>query len=353
MRNHKIFFIVQAMKHFSFRVLNLFLALCIGFLFVGKVAAVSPVESYKDISLNSTIYSAIEYLTEKEVIGGYDDGTFGPAKPINRAEALKIIILSAGEEFTSGNSEFADVPNDAWFAPYVSYAKSQGIVKGDPSGNFSPGRQVNRAEFIKMVLEAFRVDLSEYTIEISVPDAPTEQWFSDYVRFATQFKIIDLDGLGNANPGDPLTRGESAEIIYRTLKNGQGIDAQVVLELAERHLVYALQILQNKEMVIAGLSVSAARKFIEALSFIAKNPVVIAATDTTDAVQSLIGAYVAAENGLLNDVILAAKNAWSIADKIESSEASDGLKVMALSIKDLAKGIADRAREVLSDLSTS
>ena len=350
MYNYKTSFIVYEMKYFSFRTLNLFLALCIGLLFIGKVAAVSPVESYHDITLNSTIYSSIEYLTEKEVINGYNDGTFGPDKPINRAEALKIIILSAGEEFTHGESGFTDVPNDAWFAPYVSYAKSQGIVKGDPSGNFSPGRQVNKAEFIKMVLEAFRVDLSEYTIEISVPDAPTDQWFSNYVRFAAQFHIIDLDGLGNANPGTYLTRGESAEIIYRTLKSGQGLDPQVTLELAERHLVYALQILQNKEMVIAGLSVSAARKFIEALSFIARNPVVIAATDTTDAVQSLIGAYIAAENGLLNDVILAAKNAWSIADKIEASEASEGLKVMALSIKDLAKGIADRAREVKGNL---
>ena len=33
----------------------------------------------------------MEYLKEKDIVGGYEDGTFGPDKAINRAETIKII----------------------------------------------------------------------------------------------------------------------------------------------------------------------------------------------------------------------------------------------------------------------
>ncbi len=302
--------------------------------------------SYSDISMGKSIYPAVEYLAKKQFATGYADGTFGDKKSINRAETLKLILVAIEEPLISGDSTFSDVPTDAWFAPYVVHAKTKGIVSGDPDGTFSPARQVNRAEYIKIILKAFDVDLSTYTLNKTISDVPENAWFAPYMKFSVQFNILDLDESGLAHPGKFVTRGEAANILYQTLKQGRGLDPQVLINLTEEHLIYALKVLQTNELLNAGIGINVAQKFVKALMILSpKHPMILIASDTTNSIQNLIGAYVAAQNGLLDDVIFSAKNAWEQADKIQNS-GTPSTEQMAMSIKKLSKGIADKAREI-------
>ena len=50
---------------------------------------------FSDVSSDSQYYEAIEYLQENGIVEGYADGSFRPNQEVNRAEALKIILLGS------------------------------------------------------------------------------------------------------------------------------------------------------------------------------------------------------------------------------------------------------------------
>ncbi|QQR83104.1 S-layer homology domain-containing protein [Candidatus Peregrinibacteria bacterium] len=88
--------------------------------------------SFTDVPSSHPNYQAITYLQDQGVVEGYDDGTFQPNRQVNRAEALKIILL-ASDIFVPEISEqaiFPDVPHDVWYGKYALKAKNLSIVQG-------------------------------------------------------------------------------------------------------------------------------------------------------------------------------------------------------------------------------
>lgn len=106
--------------------------------------------------------AAISLLTRLGAVGGNPDGTFAAERTLNRAEFLKIAMLAGGDvEITSNDAEncFPDVRESDWFSPYVCTAKALDIVRGNPDGKFHPERPVNYAEAIKILAEVFLYDV--------------------------------------------------------------------------------------------------------------------------------------------------------------------------------------------------
>ncbi len=318
-------------------------AFVLTFLFSGTTLA------FSDIQITSPIYMSTTYLSSKNIIGGYGDGTYKPDNIINRAEALKLILVAADKKIEKvATSKFKDVPADAWFAKYVNYAAEKGIVSGDgATGNFVPGRTVNRAEFLKMLTKAFDIDTSKYVLNVKSNDVPEDAWFAPYVNFAVKFQVMDRTPEGNALPDKGITRGEAAEMIFRILKKGQGVDPQKLLELTEAHLVKTLEYIEKDNLLAAGFVVTMAEQFANVVAeqpAVAKNPVVLGAVQTAQALKHLVGAYSAGKNGKADDVILASKSAWKAAD--EAFKLNPKNEVMTDKIKTLATGLADQARAV-------
>lgn len=97
------------------------------------------------------IYTAYD----RDIIDGYPDGTFQPDAPINRAEALKIIFTASKLEpfdTENRNGKFPDVNPGDWFADYVSMALSYEFIEGYADGTFKPEQHITRAEAAKIVL---------------------------------------------------------------------------------------------------------------------------------------------------------------------------------------------------------
>lgn len=83
---------------------------------------------------------------------------FRPNDPVVRAEALKILLYSANHK-TFDDSQtvklFSDVNSSDWFFNLVTFAKDNNIVSGYPDGSFKPARQVTRAEASKILYTIF------------------------------------------------------------------------------------------------------------------------------------------------------------------------------------------------------
>ena len=115
--------------------------------------------TFSDVTASYDYYDAVNYLQDLNVVEGYGDGTYKPGNTINRAEFTKIALLSSGYEPEGGDC-FPDV-TDGWFAPYVCKAKELGLVDGYPDGTFKPERPINFAEASKIVSNGMSIGVDD------------------------------------------------------------------------------------------------------------------------------------------------------------------------------------------------
>lgn len=178
-------------------------------------------KQFLDVNTQHQNFQAVQFLEERSVIEGYQDGTFQPEKPINRAEQLKILLEGQG---ISPDSDiflncFPDVKNE-WFAKYVCYAKEAGWVEGYPDGHFYPAQTVNKVESLKMLIETQGVNENELEKKIDetlYEDIDETAWYAKYVRFAKTKGLLEETGT-TFSPAGAMERAGIAENLYRFIK---------------------------------------------------------------------------------------------------------------------------------------
>ena len=80
-------------------------------------------------------------------------GLFGPADTVNRAAATKMLVEAFDLEMTEdGVKEYPDVSEGDWFYEYVLIAGQHEVVSGYDNGRFGPADPVTRAQIAKMVV---------------------------------------------------------------------------------------------------------------------------------------------------------------------------------------------------------
>ncbi len=169
---------------------------------------VASTASLNDISGNA-YEGAIKYLAENKIVKGYEDGTFRPQHQINRAEFTKIIIEAVYPYQAKGSNCFSDVSNE-WFAPYVCFAKTKGIISGFPDGRFRPDQNISLAEASKILVNAFGLpadSMKNY-----------DEWYESYTSILKSRRYLPQTVLKAAQN---ITRGEMSELIWRIKEDVQ------------------------------------------------------------------------------------------------------------------------------------
>lgn len=102
--------------------------------------------------------AAIEWASSQGIFDGYADGSFGPYNNINRAEVLKVALEAFDNAVIlpsdGSNQGFKDLDSSAWYMPYVRTAKFYGMLHGYPDGEAKLNQNINRVEMLKFMLEA-------------------------------------------------------------------------------------------------------------------------------------------------------------------------------------------------------
>lgn len=167
------------------------------------LTALPKASGFYDVDSDHDNYEAVDYLRGEAVVEGYSDGTFRPDASINRAEFLKIVLeasVQAEVGFTGSNC-YSDVKGD-WYAKYVCAATKLGFVKGYDDGKFRPEQTINFAEASKIVANVLDLDTGE----------KGENWYEQFVVALEDEKAIpkSID-----NFDKKITRGEMAEMVWR------------------------------------------------------------------------------------------------------------------------------------------
>ncbi|MBU0705907.1 S-layer homology domain-containing protein [Patescibacteria group bacterium] len=80
-------------------------------------------------------------------------GLFGPGDTVNRAAAVKMLVEAFGlKQSTEDAKKYPDVKESDWFYDYVLIAGQHGVVSGYDNGRFGPADPVTRAQVAKMVV---------------------------------------------------------------------------------------------------------------------------------------------------------------------------------------------------------
>lgn len=163
---------------------------------------------FDDVSIENPYFDSIYFAYNTGFIEGYEvenskQREFKPENKINRAEFLKLVMEGTGvADKQSYEKCFPDVPADIWFATYVCQAKESGIVKGYPDGNFKPDQTINEVEAVKILAEVMNWSINE---------VKGEDWYKPYMDIASERKIIPkADDFGAL-----MTRGDIAELVFR------------------------------------------------------------------------------------------------------------------------------------------
>ena len=186
-------------------------------LFLLFFAVQSASALFTDVSSLNIHGVAIDALVEQGVLEGYSDGSFKPDQEVTRAEAMKIILLGMGisvNESSSSAGQFSDVSENDWFYDIVGTAVDLGIIEGYDDGTFRPAQTVNRAEALKMMLEANNEAAVAPGSDPFV-DVPTSAWFAPYANYAKTWNIEPPQTDGLWHPEAAITRGNISEMVYR------------------------------------------------------------------------------------------------------------------------------------------
>lgn len=160
----------------------------------------------------------IEALQEKNIVQGRTSNIFAPEDYVNRAEFIKMLIIALYQEPTDNNRVvFEDVPASAWFARYVDYAKTTGLISGYEGGRFfRPEQNVTRAEAVKMIIAALGFDgLAETQSQFT---DVTEAWQIPYIEKAKELDIVGGYTDTLFGPQDLLTRAQAAKLIFNAIE---------------------------------------------------------------------------------------------------------------------------------------
>lgn len=182
---------------------------------VWALAAEDAAAGYKDAEKISHA-EAVQVLSDLEILAGYEDGYFYPAKPVTRAEMAKMICSLLDPEkdsYSHKTASFHDMEGH-WAQEYVQACYERGIVSGKNASTFDPNATVTGVEASKMLLVVLGYDplIEGFTGSVT--------WEATVLKAARQANLFScLEGTRLATP---LTRDEAAQMILNAL------DAEIV-----------------------------------------------------------------------------------------------------------------------------
>lgn len=211
------------------RIVSMVLALCIilSAMPIQTLAAViqntdEAIESeamqnpFSDVKETDWFYEPVMYALQNGLFEGISDTIFSPQGFMTRAMYVTVMgrIAEINLDDYKGSTEFSDVPVDSWYAPFVKWAKEEGITTGIGSGKFNPDGLITREQMATLIVRFFDAYKIPYP-EANVTSTPSDiDSVSDYAKEAVlkfwRCGIFEGSGSGKFNPKQNATRAEAA-----------------------------------------------------------------------------------------------------------------------------------------------
>jgi len=161
----------------------------------------------------------ITALARQNLIGGFEDGSFKPDIPINRAQYASLVVNAFNPPAKRSATTFSDVPTTFWAKSFIDRAFQGGFISGFPDGSFKPGQNILRLQVLASLVTGLELTgtnlnaLNAYDDRATIP-----QYAQNQVSTATlQRLVVNFPNIRQLNPNRDATRAEVAAIVYQAM----------------------------------------------------------------------------------------------------------------------------------------
>lgn len=162
----------------------------------------------------------IQYVIDKKLVEGYEDGNYGLDKNIKRSEITRLLVLANGNEELAKQLQgsmkiYSDVDTKHWANGVItvgttvpSDANGIAMLAGYPDGSFKPENDVTYAELAKMLVVLVKEDLTADMVK-------NAKWASSWMTWAAQLGILDDVTVADSNKA--ANRADAFTMVYNAL----------------------------------------------------------------------------------------------------------------------------------------
>lgn len=193
-------------------------AMVLGLMTGSAWAKESPLAGFTDVAPGAWYAQGVEFVLEQGLMNGVSQTEFAPEGTLTRAMAAQLIWALAGH-IRSDLITYGDTDWNAWYAPAVSWVSEKGLMNGYAEGRFGPDRTMTR-EQVALTLYRY-ADLYRYDTRLkgdlsAFADGDTvSSWARDAMTWAVGCGLLSGGEGSRLFPGDPVTRGEMAQILMK------------------------------------------------------------------------------------------------------------------------------------------
>ncbi|MGY4688883.1 S-layer homology domain-containing protein [Salibacterium sp. K-3] len=190
------------------------------------VLALSPFsasagETFDDVNNSYWAAEEIEYIADRDIINGYEDGSFQPQEDVSRAQTAKMLTEALDlEPVEEGGPEFRDVEEGAAMYPYIAAVAEAGIMTGS-GDSFEPDDSLTRAEMAVVLANAFGL---EGSMERMFSDVSNDYWAAASIENLGAERVTSGREDGSFDPGEHTTRAQFSVFLARTLDESFRVD---------------------------------------------------------------------------------------------------------------------------------
>lgn len=184
-------------------------------------------QRFWDVPKDHWAFAYISELVDKNVLAGYEDGSYRPEETVTRAEWSKMMVVASGKQEVrlENNGAYAvDYNANDWYYGYVNavvdymnfYNESDGVY-------FKPDQAVSREDVtVSLVkLKGYDTENVDYSVIMSFNDHDSiSNSIKKYVAVGVEKGLISGYEDNTFRGQDTLTRAEAATLLCRAFQMG-------------------------------------------------------------------------------------------------------------------------------------
>ena len=180
-------------------------------------ASAASTKQFSDVPPSKYFAEAVYDLAERNILGGYPDGTFKPGNSITRGQAAAIIAKMVKLDTTNvKDPKFKDVSTANGYYKSIAALAEQGIISGYGDGRYGPNDPIKRGQIASILVKAFDLPRYDYNSgEIPFKDV---NYSSHGLNIFIIYKLGITSGTtpDTFSPNAFITRGQAAKMLKAT-----------------------------------------------------------------------------------------------------------------------------------------
>jgi hypothetical protein len=161
--------------------------------------------------------TVIQKWLDMGYIKGYPDGAFRPEKFITRAEFVKIVNNAFAFKETA-DITFIDVKEENWYYEEIQKAYKEGDIIGISETEFAPENYITREQAAIIMSRLLELEGNTKGVEVFYDSDQISIWAKEYVGSVTEHNLIKGYEDNTFRPQNNIKRAEAVVLLDRVLE---------------------------------------------------------------------------------------------------------------------------------------